>query len=928
MEFESLVLHQESFLVWLYQGISVETNLRRKEDWNNTLDALEPFDPSKSEDTLYILPADLDEAPLRIKYATWEKLQKEKYNHLYIQARSIKDNLIRTGTIAQRNRMFNRDLETAILSYRDEYYKQAILRFNELINRYGYFDLADVVFYRGECFFSLAMYSNAYYDYIYVYKNSNESHTRQLTLKRLIAISGEEDDDQKVLTYWSNYEDEIDENKDDEYWATTELTARYLMSMQKWEKAKELLDEISPKYENFVVSKLLVADCALALLNLSDADSLYSLISKGKTKGKGSTKKTKKEASLKLGYIDYLRGDYYEANKKLSKIEGIDEYSEKAAIISAWSLYHINDFGGVIGICNKFLKTFKESQFFYEVFCILGYCEDLLGRDEEAVKEYEEVIHAMNDQRDFQHINFEKKNVAIAIGELQRLEPDLFLEGRRELFNQYQELRSELKLLFDRLKLTEGMKSSPLIREMLDEQKQMSKIFTELEEIEKELFDVEDVRLSRKHDLMYTKMIDLASQLQSGIRYGMQQKSLIHREQEQLFKVRYSDSLKVRLDKEWQSTEESLVTVRELLASANVSGDNDLQLELSEIELGFMNVQNKLLSVSKNLGKVGPVETNSNLDHWMWFAFQRHSTAGLSFDYLYMRKDRITEIDQYIQRLNKILADRQHVEEKLAELPENIIPAGEPGSEPYYAPKVPLWISFEEREALADTMVIDEAFEDSLEQIEGVTPTSGEETEAEPEKLEEPPKDHIIEEEPVEEEESEIPEQNTESTEEGRTDDEIETDNVESVTGEDQTTEDESEVTPETPDNNQETSDDEKSIDQELNEEGVIEEGETGIPDSTEKQQQIKDDSQSVTEYPEDQQNNESVIESESEVQLPDSLNRKTVKPDEIKVDDAPNNTIEQEMENTQQDAPEEQPLPENSGTSEQGNENNSSDGQ
>ncbi len=705
LDFEAEVFQYESFLIWLYEGITSEAKKRRREDLNGTRDAFAPLDPATFDDSSYVFPSDLAEAPPRIKYQTWEKLQREKYVQKYTQARQIKDRLLSSATDEQRRRMFNTDLKSALESYRNSNYHQAILRFTELKERYGYEDLADIVFLRGESFFKVTMYDRAGEDYDYVLKHSDDVELKRRTLERLIAIAGNNGDLRGLRNSWMRYSELTGGQADESYWHTAELTARFLMSLQEWAEAQELLDQIRPKTELYIVAKLRAADCALGMLDLVDAEHRYMEIAEGKLKGKGLTKEIKWEAMLKLGYIDYLSGRYYDAYDKLSMTKFKGEMAEKASLIAAWSLFRVHDYGAVIELCNEFLEEFPKSQYFYEVFCLLGYSQEVIGRGEDAKSEYEKVMTAVDERREFKEADFEKHNVSSAIGELQRLEPDLFLEGRRELFDRYNRLRIKLKSIFERLKLAEGVMSSPVIMEMLDEQNELYRLFDELKGIEKELFATQDARLLSKYDKLYAKLLDLANDLKSGFRYQMQQKSLVHREQEQLFQARFVDSLKIRFDQEWKASEDALEKVRTLISEAESVGDEALLVDLGEIELGMMNLQVRLMAVSRNLNSFKQVDITSNLDHWSWFAYQRHSTAGLAFDYLYMRENRLKELDQYISRINNILAERHAVEEEIAELPDSLALASEPGDEPYYAPPIPLWQPKEYRPVTTDTTV-------------------------------------------------------------------------------------------------------------------------------------------------------------------------------------------------------------------------------
>jgi outer membrane protein assembly factor BamD (BamD/ComL family) len=769
LDFESEIILQEAFLTWLYQGITKEADQRRKEDWVKTLEAFGPIDLATFEDSAYFLPAELDSAPSRVRYNKWEELQREKYAQKYIQARHVKDNLIKTANPEQRHRMFTFDLEMAILSYHYQRYYEAILRFNEVVERYGYQNLTDIYFYRGESYFAISIYNQAFNDYDYVINNSDDNDLIKKTYKRLIAIEGDRGDSRRVATLWTKYEEVTGAEKKDDYWLVCDMTARYQMAMQKWTIAQELFDRIPAKRDNFAEAKNLAADCALAQLDLEDAKNRFTLIAEKEIKGKGFTTERRQEAVLKLGYIHYLNGDYELAIDALKKIDLEGELRQKAIIIAAWSNFKLHDYGQVIELCDDFLEKYSDSQYFYEIFCLLGYSEEVLGREENAVREYEKVMVAVDDRREYHDINYEKNTVAVRIGELQRLEPTLFLEGREEMFQSYQKLRDELRAIFERLRLTEGIKGSPEIVEILEEQKELHRVFKELTEIEDSLFASDDSRLTREYDKMYSQIMNMASKLKSGLTWHMQQKTLIQREEEGNYQGRSADSLRTRFVNEWNSTEASLERVRDLINSAQSVNDKDMLKELGAVELGLMGIQNKLMHIRTNLEEIPNTSLNSNLDWWSWFAYQRHSTAGLALDYLYMREDRVKELNEYINRINDIIADRIGVEEEFVELAENLIPASEPGREPYYAPPVPLW---QPPEPEIDTTAFEVIDTTTINVIDS---TSTGETEF-PASIEEDSPDSLFNQEnleipiPTETQKSDIPEQDKDSIKESEPD--------------------------------------------------------------------------------------------------------------------------------------------------------------
>ncbi len=688
----------ESYLIWLYQGIQKEAAKRRKEDWQATLDALAPLDVNTLNDSLYIVKEDLSKVDIKEAYLSWERMQRDKFNRKYASARHIKDKLLDNANSEQKLRMFRYDLKTAINSYKSYDYNIAIIRFNEVIDLYDYNDIGDVLFFRGESFFALALYDRAKIDYEDAIEKSTDTEIRLNSQQRLLSIAGQDGNLKEMRRIWSDYQTESGETPDEYYWETLDLYAHFLMGFGEWQEALESFDSFNEESGYFARGKLKAADCALAMLDYFGAESRYSQFTAGMISSPDLNRDMRREALLRLGYIEYIRNNYFDAYAILLEVEGDDDIAEKAMILSAWSVFKVNDYEKVIDICNRFLDKFPKTENYYEAYCMLGYSGEVLGKQDSAMSNYRVVMGAVDDKQSYQVFNYEKKNIANSLGELKLLEPALFLNKRDADFLRYNDLRKRLSKLMSQIRLAESSKATDKATELIAELKLLRGTFLEIETLEKKLYTTQDARLIRSYEMMMGKLLNLAADVNDGIDYSLWQKTLIQREEQNHFEARFGDSLRVQFKVEWESSEKSLKRVREMMKEAESLEADDLMIELSEVELNLLNHQQQLLLIKLQLNNIGDDEVASNLDWWSWFAFQRHSTAGLAFDHLYMREQRQKELDKYIGRINRILADRRAGIVEEVELTENLELSSEAGEESYTAPLVPLWQPEEEEQ--------------------------------------------------------------------------------------------------------------------------------------------------------------------------------------------------------------------------------------
>ncbi|MFC2150298.1 hypothetical protein ACFLQV_02220 [Calditrichota bacterium] len=697
LQFSAEAYLYESYLVWLYDGINEELKKRRKEDWRSALDAFEPLNEEIMNDSLFWKEVDFDSVSHHNAYLDWEQRQRDKFRSKNAAVRHVKDNLIRSATAAQKKRMFNHDLKTAFDSYNRENYNLAVLRYNEVIERYGYEKIYDVLFYRGEAFFAQSMFDRAKIDYAAALEGLEEKSLRLNAHQRLLSIGGEQRNLSAMNFHWDEYVIENPEPREEKqqrahYWKTLDLFAHFKMSMEVWEEAKDAFemftDEKSDYYAN---GKMHGADCALSMMDLDEAEHRYMELRNGSIKTRDMSRLIEREALLKLGYIDYLRGDYFAAYAKLMQIEGGDEVAEKAAVLSGWAVFKVHDYNKVVDICTKFLDDYPNTEYFYEVFCLMGYSEEVLGKQDSALTDYRVVMGAVDDKRAYQTMNIEKMNLTRSLGELQMLEPSMFGGSRDTDFSKYQNLQKELRKLMAQVKLAQGVRASDQIIDLIAELKSLYAAYEDLNTLQKELAETEDARLIRAYNLLAGKITRLAQDLNAGINYELHKKTLVQREEEHRFGSRTADSLMLQFSEEWASNEGSLDRVRGLMLEAEQIGDAEILAELSEVELSLISQQQQLLRVKPFLNTIGGTEVSSNLDWWSWFAFQRHSTSGLAFDHLYVRQKRQAELDQYIERINLILAERRAGIIEEVPLDSNLVLASSSGEAPYFAPKVPMW---------------------------------------------------------------------------------------------------------------------------------------------------------------------------------------------------------------------------------------------
>ena len=862
---------RESFLKWLYDGVLLEAQTRkRKKALDQTLEILNPSELQGFDEKSYKLPDGKDESSPQISYSAREKSVRDEYNHKYLKARLIKDDLIATANPKQLKKMFNRDLSSTIDKYMFGRYTEAILKFDELIKEYGFNDLDDIFFYRGESYFALGLWNVAIQDYERVVSSdSAETKYHKTALNRLISIYGNMGYQEKLKEHWETFKEAYSENLDDEYWQVVEVVARYMMIAGDLTDAIVLFDQIPKSSEVYINSQQLAAQSAMMQLDLDDAESRFTMLNVSKIGNTRVSASIQNDARLKLGYVSFLRGEYREALNMFNQVEGESRHKEIALISSAWSLYRINVYDQVVTTCDLFVTQFPNSEYKYEALALMGHCREVIGQDTLAIDLFEEIMSAVDHRQDYRDFAYEKRQISKLSSELQIIETEVFAENRRDLFSKYLSVRDQLHSLKENVRLAEGFRANPEIKDMLVEQARLSSLIEGQQDIESMLGSLKHTIKHKRSILKYqnivTNLDDLNSKLSFDIQYKISRSNGTQLEENRRHEAIFSDSLEQNTNRELQAIDNSLNRVREIQGNIDYSSDPKLLIELTAINDNLQNMRNDLLHIQTGLSNYGEVELTSNLDEWSDYAYIRYTYGGLDFDNFAAQQDRIIELDSYIQKLSQVLADRNRAASDTTKLSEALILASNPGEDPYKAPPVPLWgdivkagtenvISASEGEAIIDTSAIEDSIDPAMESTEEQDGEIGDDVESsEPTEDGEPP---VFDGEGMQEDESLDPDDLDET--EGMEDqsDEDGDGSPEAETGEqkpqeedaDSTTEDE-EVIPDSETGEQMPMDDDKESETEDSVESIPADGEVS-PDPEEEIQPETSDDQPVDEVP------------------------------------------------------------------------------
>lgn len=693
IDFSDKMIVREAFLKWLYDGINSEVMKRRKEDLSSTLRTLFPPELSNLKDQPNRLPQNWQQMSAGEKYVHWEKSVMDEYNRKYLEARLIKDALIRAAKPDQLKRMFKRDLTEAFYVYRDEDFQMASVYFDELINNYPYSNLSDIIFYRGESYFALKLYDRAFRDFEVTVQRSDDRELRLKALAKMLIISGDAGRLDQAIQLWDDYQSSS-RDKGGDYWQIADMTARYLYAGGELAAAKDIFDLIPESMPFYNLSLLRAGDCALQQFNLDEAEKRFLSLIKGRSGGKKVSNEIQDEARLKLGYVDFLKGDYDLAFVNFNSLKNQKgKLDEKAMIASCWSLYKLDAYKQAVKLSEQFLRDYPVSDHKYEALCIIGYCKEKLDQFDPAVETYTKVMSAVDERKDFRDLTYEKADIKVLLGEINRLEPIIFMQDRADLFNNYRELRYKATIMLDRARLAEGIKASPMLLNLMEEQREIYRIMTEQSSLKQKMLKENEIDMYYEYEDVVFNLMEMSTEVDQSIQFHLDhKKEVIQVEEQRTSNAMRRDSLLVDLHKDWAKSDDALAATRDYLAHPRGINPETL-VKIAGLERELVDLQDEMIFARRELGDedIAARTSNSDLDAWSDFAYQRYTYGGLKFENLAEQQKRLGKVNEYIQQINQLLADKRYEEVDTSSFASEMMPRRIEGVDAYYAPPIPMW---------------------------------------------------------------------------------------------------------------------------------------------------------------------------------------------------------------------------------------------
>ena len=589
----------------------------------------------------------------------------------------IRQNLIKTATPEQRDRMLSQEVTDALTSYANGYVRTAEYQLQDIIDSYRpyYHNFTAIRYYLGECKYDRGAYDAAREEYLVVVADSTPSTYRADALVRLMQFANSFG----VSKEFFNYYDEV--VKIDSL-ATPEvlmyahyLAANKYFDMSQFPKARDILKKITPDSRYYLPGQLLLG---IVYTNLNDYDSAIPVF-RELTKEKNypwtdlDIAYIRNTALLRLGMIYYQRGEYASAIEVFDQVsQGFKDYDE-ALIGQAWASLKLGQYDATLERTHNLLRNYLASNFTYEALVLSAHCKRLLEQPETALNSYRYVVRARGIMEMKKQFDKERARVLDQVDEFNRLEKEALEKRQAAIYPEINRIRNELNEFLLRIQ-EKGDTGTQLLHDYYDERTSIIEQLQELDRIEEWALkqgrpDVARHAVQQKARLIKILQTFRADRDVTNTAY-LVDFPLAAKEASLQYRKENLSSVYRNLDLERRRIEKDIEQLGQVRQEAMTSGDvSAANLELLEHDLS--NLRDRLSQFKMWLAENKPGDPKSNISHWSDLA-----GFGMS-DVIYkQRKNRLEQIDYYatqVKIINNILnSRRQAIEAEMERFQEAI----------------------------------------------------------------------------------------------------------------------------------------------------------------------------------------------------------------------------------------------------------------
>ena len=611
----------------------------------------------------YTQKTNFNEKLISKHFNEWKTERVASYQVKYTKYRIFRDNLIKTANSLERNRMLEREISSALLNYADQNFELAEMQFKLIFSAYNdyYPKLASVVFYQSESNFANNYYDTAREGYTKIINEYPDSKFVDQSYLRLMIISKTYGWSEK---FFKNYNKVIEFStiEKEDLNKSHYLAAEIYLDQRQYKKANEILEKINKNSKYYLSAQYLQGTIYSNLEKYTQARKIFEKIIDSKTYPWTDINNSviRNESLLKLGYLNFQRGDYEKAILYFDQIsKGADNY-DSSLIGQAWANLKKGQYNNAINkvdlICNNYLL----SNYSYEALVLSAHCKRIQNRNQEALENLKYVTDAQHVLNRVNEYNDERARILKQLDEVEVLEEKILESQNRQLYPQVVRIRDLINDALTAFRYR-GAIGSRVLEEYNDERKILIRQIEEFDDIVKYAEEqnndqmLENAIKQRDRLISVLEEYQLKSQI-SGISYFIDY-PLATKEGGLIYRRGIIKKLISGLLDEKQRVQKDLDIVAELLTLSDQKVRMDATIELEIIEEDLKDLHNQLNQFQVWLSNNQVEEIKTDVEQWA--DFSGYGVSDINFTNYQERGRKIGSYSKNLNQIESVLKGKQ-----------------------------------------------------------------------------------------------------------------------------------------------------------------------------------------------------------------------------------------------------------------------------
>ena len=652
-EFSVNTIPLELYLTHILNGVTREAELRKTVN----LKDLQSLSPDEINSTAYNEVESFKGNYYARKFDLWKQFQLTEVHLQLDKVLTIKKRLLQSASPSQKSRMFNFDLSAAIEAVSQGEFDFAVKLFTHLIEFYGYNNIDDLYYYRGESYYSTFQYALAYDGFAKVVSQYSSSQYYQKSLYRMLTLDFNRTNYQGVIENIGRF------YKTDSEWTYRKDVIDFIIGasyfqLNNFPEAVKFLQTIPASSSYSLKSRYLTAHCYYIDEDYQlAADQLEKIVLDSDIHNP-----TAAEAALFIGDITLLQDNpesawgYYNLIPHPTDIDQrLKDKFARALIGKAACRILRGEYTQADSLADLILQQYVTSEQVFMANCLKARTAKINNDLDNATELYAEILDHSGKKIELASYLLEKLKLIFLKNQLLEQE-ELYLQtGDERILDLYWKLRNESEVLLRKLTLAEVIEIDPEFAGYIEEKINVLNMIEEYNRLAEVVVEKQDIDIMEKYAAVFDTISDVATMVHFSGQNKIDELPDYYRITKNEYNKKQLDSLYSSISLELSEVEESL----EVAASAVAVVDDEsaplqranILAAMEETRLWRNALDDK---ISANYGKLKALP-EYDISRWSHVAFHKTMVPGSDFDDLKAIQQRVKDIDDYLQALGYVV---------------------------------------------------------------------------------------------------------------------------------------------------------------------------------------------------------------------------------------------------------------------------------